>query len=380
MEDLKEGPRAARLDELQDVIQIVNSIFLPRERFIFSMSEVFPHVFTEDNLDNIRVIVRDGKPVSHLCIWEGELHIYGVWLKVGLIGCVCTHPEYRRRGYGSLLVKDALIKMKKDGVDLVMVSGFRSLYRRFGCIEAGRVYHYILEKDRLSQENINLNIEEYKGDSLRSLIEVYQREPVRYRRSINEFRLLAERGINSNIPLKIYIARIRDFPIAYVSTGLTPEERVEISEYAGSRSAVIQLLGYIQRTIRGRPLGLFVPHHDWELISLLEERGLRKPPSQAIASMAIINPESFLRKLKPYLEERMELSSFEINESKGVVKLVINGKETTFKKSEDITAFFFGIPEKVRYPLQREMLVKPYPKSLKEILPLPTPIYGLNYL
>ena len=88
------------------------------------------------------MIVQDGNPISHVGIWEGLILIYGYTFKIGMIGAVCTHPNYRGRGYASALVKDAFAKMKTDHVDFVLVSGVRDLYKRVGCVEAGRIYRY----------------------------------------------------------------------------------------------------------------------------------------------------------------------------------------------------------------------------------------------
>ncbi|MCX8171519.1 MAG: GNAT family N-acetyltransferase, partial [Candidatus Bathyarchaeota archaeon] len=111
-----EGPRAAKPDELPKILDLVNEVFMAPRGLPPIMGEVFQLLFNINNLDNLRVVVRDGKPISHVGIWEGNLLVYGSWLKVGMIGAVCTHRDFRGRGYASTLVMDALRKMRADGV------------------------------------------------------------------------------------------------------------------------------------------------------------------------------------------------------------------------------------------------------------------------
>jgi len=208
-----EGPRAAKPGELAEIIRLANSIFLPNHPMM--MRDLFPQLFSEDNLENLRVISYDGKIISHVGIWEGDLLIYGCWFKVGMIGSVCTHPKYRGRGFASTLVKDALSKMMKDDVDFTLVSGFRNLYIRAGCVEAGRIYTYEISSGGLKLKLNRINIVRYEENLLNDLVEIYQKEPIRYKRSFEEFKILAGRGfLRSDMKLRILIAKNRGVPLS----------------------------------------------------------------------------------------------------------------------------------------------------------------------
>jgi len=119
------------------------------------------------------------------------------------------------------------------------------------------------------------------------------------------------------------------------------------------------------------------------MLYLLEEQNLEKMPSEAPASMAIINSQSFLEKIQPYLEEKMgekESRRFIHDLVHEKIRLHLNGEETSFSDSRALTLLFFGAPDKLRAPPQPEVKIKPRPESLSHALPLPTPIYGLNYI
>ena len=378
-----EGPRAAKPEELIDIVNLVNSVFKVKPGSPSVLMDLFPQLFNMDNLENLRVIAYDGKPVSHVGIWEGELLIYGCWFKVGMIGSVCTHPNYRNKGYASALVRDAFSKMRRDDVDLVLVSGSRNLYKRVGCVEAGKVYTYNITRGKLDLDLDGISIVRYNEDLLKDLIEIYHREPVRYRRSLEEFKILLGRGLRYE-DLKIYTAINRGRPLAYIAVELFLNENVPtIVEYAGPRSIILYLIERLLETLNVNAIKLTVPSQDLGMLYLLEEQNLEKTPSEAPASMAIINPQSFLEKIQPYLEEKMgekESRRFIYDLVHEKIRLHLNGEETSFSDSRALTLLFFGAPDKLRAPPQPEVKIKPRPESLSHALPLPTPIYGLNYI
>jgi len=127
-----EGPRGAEVDELSEVLDLVNLVFRTSRGMKPTMQEEFPLLFNEKNVENLRIIKVDGKIVSHVGIFECDAIIHGCRLKVGMIGAVCTHPDYRGRGFATRLVEDAMSKMRRDGVNIVMISGIRRLYDRAG--------------------------------------------------------------------------------------------------------------------------------------------------------------------------------------------------------------------------------------------------------
>ncbi|RLG95982.1 hypothetical protein DRO37_00760 [Candidatus Bathyarchaeota archaeon] len=380
-----EGPRAAKPEELDDIVHLVNSVFMLRHNLPPLMRNRFPHIFNEENLENLRVIVCDGKPVSHVDIWEGHLLICGCWFRVGMLGSVCTHPDYRNRGYASALVKDALSKMRRDNVDFILISGSRGLYKRLGCVEAGRIYRYNLRREELNLDPKDIDLIGYDESLLKDLIRIYHLEPVRYKRSLEDFSLLAGREISvGHVKIKTYLVMADGEPIAYVAVkSIRDPSTLEIYEYAGSRNAILHALSVLYEILDVNVIRLAVPHQDINMLHLLERIGLERPPSTAQAVFSIINPQSFLRKVKPYLEERIgkERSEELISSlTDGRIRLYLNGEEVNPQDSRALTLLFFGSPEKLRGPPQPEVGMKPHPEFISDALPLPTPMHGLNYI
>ncbi len=79
-----------------------------------------------------RVGVLDGKVVSYAEVKPYTMRYGRVKLRVGGVGSVYTHPEYRRRGYASAVLQDALAYMAEQGLQLALLDGVRGYYGRFG--------------------------------------------------------------------------------------------------------------------------------------------------------------------------------------------------------------------------------------------------------
>jgi len=388
-----EGPRSAKIEELREVVKLVSLVF-SFDKYGISIDRIFPHVFCESNIDNLRVIVCDGRIVSHLAIWEGLLYFYGVQLKIGLIGCVCTHPDYRMRGYASMLVSDAFAKLRRDNVDLVMVSGARMLYSRAGCVESGILYDYRISADKaklLAERLDGVEIEEYRGDRVLDLVEVYQREPIRFRRSYEEFKLLVDRVSMWGAKFKNYASILISYrigkPIAYIALlrgwpGWLNSDLAVIIEYAGSRMAILGMLHDAMKMFKVNCIRLMVPYGDWNLITLLEGYGLKSESSYAPASFAIPDPVGFLDKIKPYIEERIGVEAgFKAVSYDDHIELYALNESVRFENSRMLTAILLGRPSFIQNRGDNiAVSMEAIPQIFRRIFPIPSISYGLNYI
>ncbi|HEX29105.1 TPA: GNAT family N-acetyltransferase, partial [Candidatus Poribacteria bacterium] len=102
-----EGPRAARKDELEAVIALSNSVF--RSRREGDMGREFPTLFCEENCENLRIFLDDGKPVSLIGFTVRDIFIMGASIRVCNVGSVCTDPNYRGQGLATRLLEDTIL-------------------------------------------------------------------------------------------------------------------------------------------------------------------------------------------------------------------------------------------------------------------------------
>lgn len=107
-------------------------------------------------------VLRPGPPVPELCLtindagrMVGSLRFWEVMLgdqRVLLLGPLAVHPSLRGKGYGKMLVEEALRRAVDFAWDLVLVSGEVDYYPKFGFVPAahyGLVWPGFIETERL---------------------------------------------------------------------------------------------------------------------------------------------------------------------------------------------------------------------------------------
>ena len=85
-------------------------------------------------LDQTRVVVVGGRIVSTLRVWDRQMRIGPSAVRTGGIGGVCTHPEHRKKGYASAMMRDAIEWLRQSGYEVgVLFSEIPFVfYRRLG--------------------------------------------------------------------------------------------------------------------------------------------------------------------------------------------------------------------------------------------------------
>jgi predicted N-acetyltransferase YhbS len=385
-----EGPRGTRKEEFGKVMELVNSIFVGAREKGTTMEEGFPRLFSHSNLDNMRIMLLDGKPVSHIGISMADGLLYGCKLKIGMIGAVGTDPEHRNKGLAGKLLSDCMSKLFTEGADFLMVSGIRSLYNRAGCVMAGRAHAYALTDEGVRRAFGHLafpcEVQEYDRSRLRDLLSIYEMEPVRYIRTREDFATLI--GPRTYAMPRIFLIDVGGEPAAYVC--IEPEHGDEgvsrVVEYAGSRGGIVAAIPRILSRLGAGELEFTVPHHDLELLGLLSS--IERPRANHFGgTMCMISPQGFLEKVKPHLISRMG------EKAEGLVftnvgdrpVLHFDGEKLEFESGRDLTWFLFGQPEATERRFGQYLR----PVSIKyegdlagtfnDIFPLPTFLYGLNY-
>lgn len=248
-----EGPRAARPDEVPAVVELVNQVFCVDAGKPPTMGEQFPHFLSPENADNLFIFTDRGRPVSHAGLWMGAIHLPGVRLPVASMGSVCTLPEARSRGLADRLVQVALDRVRAQGRPLLFISGDRSLYRRNGAHPAGRFRRLQLARvhapTRAGYRGPEITL---RGARLPAeaplLAALYQREPVRWHRTLADWSVLAGAAAFATIlglRQELWLVEAAGEPAACWVTGAStsPPGEVMVLEHFGSRSALAASLG-----------------------------------------------------------------------------------------------------------------------------------------
>jgi predicted N-acetyltransferase YhbS len=91
-----------------------------------------------------RIALADGLLVSHARAESYTLRYGSAELRVAGLGAVCTHPDYRARGYSSAVMLDALAYMAEQGAHLALLHTTRveDYYQRFGFSPVWPTYYF----------------------------------------------------------------------------------------------------------------------------------------------------------------------------------------------------------------------------------------------
>ncbi|MDI3542736.1 MAG: hypothetical protein PWP57_339 [Candidatus Atribacteria bacterium] len=133
-------------------------------------------------LENILLFLDEGKVISSLFLTLSHIYLEGELTPVGIIDTVMTHPDYRRKGLASALIKEAEKIMEEKGCRMgylytVPESPQFYLYQRLGYIDFKRIFHLQREKEDKTfyyweerqcysqkvREFLNQNLSSYNG-------------------------------------------------------------------------------------------------------------------------------------------------------------------------------------------------------------------------
>ena len=110
--------RAAKADERDEIVDLIAAVFVEKCRPRYASQHYQDSSY---ELDQSRVCVVDGKIVSYVRVSDRSMHLGEAVVKLGGIGMVVTLEEYRRRGYSSALLRDAITYMEAQSYDLSLL-------------------------------------------------------------------------------------------------------------------------------------------------------------------------------------------------------------------------------------------------------------------
>ena len=108
-----DGSRGCGESEFGEVISLINRVF--RKGADQDICTDYPLVFDRSKLEYMRVVKVDGKVVSHVPVAPRQVVALGDEFTIGIIGPTVTHPDYRRKGYATLCLRDCVRIMEVRG-------------------------------------------------------------------------------------------------------------------------------------------------------------------------------------------------------------------------------------------------------------------------
>lgn len=301
------------------MVELVNQVFCVATGRPPTMGQQFPQLFSPENAGNLFMYTEKERPVAHVGLWMGAVHIPGARLPVAAMGSVCTLPAYRGRGLAGRLVEAAWDRCRAEGRPLLFISGDRSLYLRQGAHRAGRFRNLHLTRPASAGEapawaavpGLGLRLAQLPAD-LPVVAALYQHEPVRWHRPLEAWPVLVEAaGFATIYDLRqeLWLATVGEEPRACWVTGrgeALPGELLVLEAFGDRQILAASLPQLLAATgteqarlpvLDGDPLG-----------PALEAAGFPVSafPVEALpGTVAVTDWPLLWRELGPYLEERL---------------------------------------------------------------------------
>ena len=191
-----DGPRACQASEFEEVIALINQVF--RTGTNQDIRTDYPLVFNRSKMEYMRILKVDGVVVAHVPVWLREAVVGDDRLRIGIISPTVTHPDYRRRGYATLCLRDCIRIMEEEGSSVSVLWTLEAtfpFYQQSGWEAVGSqgwLYQLRPEEHELFESG-PFDIVQYaprNADSFNAMMNFHNAAPHRIARSIEEYRAL----------------------------------------------------------------------------------------------------------------------------------------------------------------------------------------------
>lgn len=370
-------PRGATPTDREGLRQLVGKVFRP------SLMDEYPQLFHDGNLENCRIIVADGKVVSHVGMTIQDATLFGNRVRVACIGAVSTDPAYRGRGYATACFADAMRLAREKGVDFMMISGDRRLYRMAGCRSVGPGFTVRLSRETAEEiptEGVTLRLATREDIPVFGVL--HRAEPIHWVRSIETWERAFACGFVMNRPSEFFLVERNGIAWGYFI--LARPERTDrspwVSEFAGDRRFILAGLASLVRKKELAAVTCHVSGWDRWGQQTFQEAGLSFRSTPTSGTYLVVNFVQLAERIRPYLSEIVgEATANSLQfESDGDAADIWLGEERFHLPNRGCVAhFLFGtLEERPTPPPSEGRLAEIY----RAAFPIPALWYGINYV
>lgn len=383
--------QTATKDNLSQVIKLINTVFISDRPDATQMEEKFPIFLSETNLEHIFVVSDQEKPVSHAAYYPATVIVQGIPIQVGSVGSVCTDAAYRGQGIATRILDVLEEKARSEGIQLLFISGERSLYLRRQCKQVGGFKEFTLSRSQAASAlPARIKLCEYDAACIPGMAAVYNQEAIRFYRTAVEFDRLLEAGLRRFFTSvnKAYVLKAGERIVAYFVIGINdaPTRQAGIIEYAGDRQLLRSAFDQVLHTEALEQLTVQVPTVD-PLAAYLEAGAAAVQCIHQVGTVKIINLASLMRSLRPYFlqyttQETLDAITWE--EKDGKYGLRAGAEAVEIGDLTDLIQLVFGFVESSTCLENLASYRANHPKVdefLKAVFPVPLPWAGnMNFI
>jgi GNAT superfamily N-acetyltransferase len=349
----------------------------------------YPLLYDPHRLEQLRIFTDAGRPVSLVGTILSDVTLLGCQTRIASVGSVCTDPRARGHGLAGQLVDDAVQRAAEAGASLMLISGHRTLYARRGGVEAGLFRRYHVFVRDLTSPTDGLTLRTVTPETCDQALRLFEAEPARFRRDLADYakQIACERVMNR--PGHTWLVERQGRPMALFSAdhpragdGGGPAT-IQIRELAGCRLSLIRALPLAARELGADAFAIDAYEFDRSLEEALKDI-VRWDSMPHTGVVKLLDPARLWRDFKPLIAERIgaeALGRISVRSESDDLRVhaltfEMGGEILTFDSPEDLTAALLGHPNHKPLINARGSLAD----ILHKALPLPLPMYGLNYV
>jgi len=363
-----DGPRAVKPEELPSLGKLVDTVFrLGREGTMFWQ---FSQLLNEDNAKNLFVFVEDGKVVSHFGMTERWASIEGWAARVACVGSVATYEEYRGKGLATKLFEKCKRKAMVDGVDFMLISGGRGLYRRAGAVDYGTDYVVRVDLDNAkSLSKMDVKVAGCEGASLFHCSDVYQNKVVRFVRPMMDWERFNTALHSMFGDAHFAVVEKEDKFKGYLVFSRPNEEGLScVTEFAGDEETLASAIKPLMDKYEITCLEFHLQPQDEIFLELLEGLPVEKRPN--VGTLLVLNFPQLMERFTPYCRDKMgsrRTGKLLFRENADRFIFSVGGEEFVVEDRAKLGQVLFGDGVEI-------------PEPWNQVFPIPSLWYGLNYV
>lgn len=365
------NPRSARPEEFESAINLINKVFRTTRGHNPTMQYEFPMLLNKDNIENMIVIAKDGEVVSDVNYLIQDATIEGNDIKIASIGAVCTDPNHEGNRYSSRILDFVEEKMFKDGVDIVTISGTRTLYTRRKCSLVKNCYKYTIYPKVIDTD---FDIKEYDEIYLDEIIRLYNQNSTRFLRSKSQFKSLLESATIpwGNYTYKKLVILSENELIGYLVLRIVNGEMKtgEVVEMYTKFDCSYEILQYVGNKYNLESINQNIHKKDYKNQPSNYDT---KESVKLAGSVKIINYEKLCKNLNRYFKQYIDESIVDNMEFKFINEKYImkyNDEELVISDIDILNKLFLQGPEVLKNELE----------NLKNIREFANKVFPINFV
>jgi GNAT superfamily N-acetyltransferase len=334
-----EGPRAPVLEEFPELVSFLDQNLRDQNAASWSIADEYPTTVNPQNIKNFRIIKDEEKILSHALFKPIMCKTRRGLFKVGAVGSVVTHDDYRNQGLSQNIIKDCLEALTAQNCDIAILwTNLYDFYRKMGFELAGSEISLLIEKPLLIPES-NLKIMQNNRVDPQALYRLYNQHSVCSIRTLEDFEKFLK------IPnSRLYTAWTPDGKMdAYAVEGKGADLQGYVHEWGGSVDGIAALANHIFMTTQ-KPITVISPSHSQNLIRKLQSLGVKRVDG-FLGMIKITNTQNFFAKIVKNAKQEWGIGNF-VLEKRGETYFYGLG-DNLFKTDQesDIIRLLFG-PQK----------------------------------